>query len=278
MIFREEPFRFVKKMQVVSTSTSRNHKPSDRGDRRELPPPEQAPRPSSSSSSSSCSHYSKGPKETHPEGLHQRHGPPSTPPQSRSCKETPSAPLSPGSSLTFSRNWLKQMAVQTLDIASAGYYINRHGHKVNLRQALQHSIQHSEHYHCSHIFPPPPPPTPTTTFDRTSRHDDSSSSVTTFDTQFYICYGSSLQVASELVHHKKYQSPNNSHDKTTVDIVKTHVGILNSASGKTPSKFLRGTISPVRPQRKKIYIFKKSLAWTRSISSSFTILDFYITA
>ena len=113
-------------------------------------------------------------------------------------------------SLTFSRGWLKQIAVQTIDIAHQGYYINTKGERVDIEEPLRQAVEGSVHYHSSHVFTPPtqrPGPGP-------------------YETKTVICYGSALQVAAHL------------HGEGA------HVGILNSASGKTPAKFLRGTISP----------------------------------
>jgi len=112
------------------------------------------------------------------------------------------------SSLTFSREWLKTVAVQTLDIAQQGYYVNSKGQRVDIEEPLRDAVTGSVHYHSTHVFIPPSAPGP-------------------FNTRFFVCYGSALQVAAHL------QGDG------------AHVGILNSASGKTPAKFLRGTISPV---------------------------------
>jgi uncharacterized protein (TIGR02452 family) len=97
-----------------------------------------------------------------------------------------------------------------LDIAHDGHYTNRNGKVVDVSEALINSIQNSVHYHSSHEFPPP---------QQEVRFDI---------TQFYVAYGSSLEIAAKL--------------KAFCD-EQQHIGILNSASSKTPSKFLRGTLS-----------------------------------
>lgn len=114
--------------------------------------------------------------------------------------------------LTFSRDRLKQIGIQTVDIGHDGFYVNRKGETVSIKEPLRRAVKGSKHYHSSHVFTPPP---------------SSESSTRRFDTNIMTCYGSALQVASYLQRED------------------THVGILNSASGKAPDKFLRGTISPV---------------------------------
>jgi uncharacterized protein (TIGR02452 family) len=69
------------------------------------------------------------------------------------------------------------------------------------------------HYHSSHSFHP----------SQTTERFDS--------TEFCVCYGSSLQVATKL------------EDELLRVNDHAEVGILNSASGKFPDKFLRGTLS-----------------------------------
>ena len=111
--------------------------------------------------------------------------------------------------LTFSRDWLVRMANQTLDIGRIGYYINHRGEKVDVADALKHAKENSVHYHSFHVFSP-----------STVEHR--------LQTQFYVWYGSSIDVATKL----QQLSPD------------AHVAILNSASGKKPGgKFFRGTIS-----------------------------------
>lgn len=113
------------------------------------------------------------------------------------------------SSLTFSRGWLKHIALETLKIGEDGYYVNSKGETISVQEDLRQAADGSEHYHSSHEFTTPPSPGP-------------------YETQYRIEYGSSLQVAAQFQGDKDSNS---------------HVGILNSASAKTPSKFLRGTIS-----------------------------------
>lgn len=100
------------------------------------------------------------------------------------------------------------MAFETTKIAEEGFYVNRKGVSVSVEEDLRNAIEGSVHYHSTHEFAAPTTPGK-------------------FKTQFIIAFGSSLQVAT-LLHDKNGSS---------------HIGILNSASSKTPSKFLRGTIS-----------------------------------
>lgn len=116
--------------------------------------------------------------------------------------------------LTFSRGWLVKISKQTLQIAKNGSYRNRHGEEIDISDALKFSMENSVHYHSSHTFEP------------------SNTTVERFEsTEFCVCYGSSLQVAA----------------KAQDELLRIHgsaeIGILNSASGKLPEKFLRGTLS-----------------------------------
>lgn len=120
-----------------------------------------------------------------------------------------SSPRTTRTNLTFSRNWLVHVANETLDIAHDGHYTNQKGQVVDVSYSLVNSIKNSVHYHSSHVFSTPP---------QDCR----------FSTQFYVAYGSSLELAAQL------KDLGDEHQ---------HIGILNSASSKTPSKFLRGTIS-----------------------------------
>ena len=129
--------------------------------------------------------------------------------------------------LTFSRGWLVHIANDTVKISQEGQYRNRQGETVHVAEALGHAIRNSVHYHSSHTFHP---------------------SVTTqakFDhTEFHVCYGSSLQVAKRLREELllKLLSEANSNDVDTMQM-NMNIGVLNSASGKRPEKFLRGTLS-----------------------------------
>lgn len=116
-------------------------------------------------------------------------------------------PRETASSLTFSREWLKHCAVQTVDIALDGHYTNTKGERVSIEEPLRRAVDGSSHYHSSHVFTPPSQPGQ-------------------FDTKMVVCYGSALNVATPLQGEG------------------AHVGILNSASAKSPAKFFRGTISP----------------------------------
>jgi uncharacterized protein (TIGR02452 family) len=130
---------------------------------------------------------------------------------------------SPGSSqsfgLTFSRGWLVHVANETVKISQEGLYLNRQGEEVHVAEALRHSVENSVHYHSSHIFNP----------SQTTQHKF-------HDTSYQVQYGSSLEVASRL--RGKLSSLSSPEELSDV-----HIGILNSASGKHPDKFLRGTIS-----------------------------------
>ena len=120
----------------------------------------------------------------------------------------------PRQGLTFSRGWLIHISKDTLQIAESGKYENRHGKTVSIKDDFNYAMKHSKHYHSSHEFYPQETTQPM------------------FDiTEFYVCYGSSLQVASKL------------NDILESRDTKFEIGILNSASGKYPDKFLRGTLS-----------------------------------
>jgi uncharacterized protein (TIGR02452 family) len=135
------------------------------------------------------------------------------------------------SKMTFSRSWLVHLASDTVQIGQQGYYMNPQGEKVNIKDALNYAKDHSVHYHCSRVF------------DTEALLSCSSSSSNTktnttepqpqpqlYDTHYKICYGSSLNVATEM-----YQA----HPERELQI-----GILNSASSKNPGgKFFRGTIA-----------------------------------
>jgi uncharacterized protein (TIGR02452 family) len=116
--------------------------------------------------------------------------------------------------LTFSRDWLIHISEETLRIAKAGQYVNSRGEEVDISDALESAIKNSVHYHSSHVFEPEK--TTTATFE---------------STEFCVCHGSSLQVATNL------------QDELIRLYDDGEVGILNSASGKYPEKFLRGTLS-----------------------------------
>jgi len=123
--------------------------------------------------------------------------------------------------LTFSRGWLVHIAKETVEISQQGHYTNRLGRTVSVEEALKNSLQNSAHYHSSHEFHPEQ--TTTAQFDQT---------------EFHVCYGSSLQVAKRL--GQELQKLNHS---PSTSRAQNQIGILNSASGKWPEKFLRGTLS-----------------------------------
>mmetsp|Transcript_41067 Transcript_41067/g.98987 ORF Transcript_41067/g.98987 Transcript_41067/m.98987 type:complete len:336 (-) Transcript_41067:62-1069(-) len=122
----------------------------------------------------------------------------------------------PCSGLTFSRGWLIQISEETLRIAKTGKYTNRRGREVDISAALDNALKNSVHYHSSHVFEPQKTTAP--------RFES---------TEYCVCYGSSLQVATKLQDELvRLHGRNNA-----------EVGILNSASGTNPDKFLRGTLS-----------------------------------
>ena len=126
----------------------------------------------------------------------------------------PSNAQPPSTGLTFSRGWLIKISKDTLKIAKDGRYCNRKGKEVDISKALQFSILNSVHYHSSHQF------------------DPSKTTMQRFEsTEFCVCFGSSLQVATKLQEELEQVYDD------------AEVGILNSASGKFPDKFLRGTLS-----------------------------------
>jgi uncharacterized protein (TIGR02452 family) len=133
---------------------------------------------------------------------------------------------------SFSRQWLIHLAQETLQIVKDGRYTAPNGTVVYIQDDFLYSLHHSIHYHSSHVFPSKPsPPLSTTTPPRYY-----------YATEFHVCWGSSLQVAhnlqQELVkanNHSNSNNHNHNHD--------FHIGILNSASGTKPEKFLRGTLS-----------------------------------
>mmetsp|Transcript_18641 Transcript_18641/g.24007 ORF Transcript_18641/g.24007 Transcript_18641/m.24007 type:complete len:415 (-) Transcript_18641:173-1417(-) len=133
------------------------------------------------------------------------------------------------SHMTYSRAWLKQVALDNCQIAEQGYYANSNKTKVDISQAFAKAKTGSVHYHSSLEFQPP-------SELQKSRWPN---------TQFIVAYGSSMQVACKLVRvqaevQHNYDDDNDNH----ADENHVHVGVLNSASGKTAGgKFFRGTIS-----------------------------------
>jgi len=122
--------------------------------------------------------------------------------------------------MTFSRDWLIHIANETVEIGNSGKYVNRRGEEVVVKDALENAMNNSVHYHSSH------PLHPSTA--------SAGESIETFESRFYVCYGSSLDVATKL--HNR--------DTSSGHANRIHIGILNSASGKNPGgKFFRGTIS-----------------------------------
>lgn len=96
--------------------------------------------------------------------------------------------------------------MENMAIAERGSYTNKLGQEINVRDSLAKALANTVHYHYSHSFSKP-----------------QSTSPGKFDTQFRVIYSSSLEAAANL---------------------KGHVGVLNSASSKTPGGgFFRGTVS-----------------------------------
>jgi uncharacterized protein (TIGR02452 family) len=123
------------------------------------------------------------------------------------------------SKMTFSRTWLVHLANETVEIGQLGYYTNTQGEKVDISDALNYAKENSVHYHCSHIFDTQSPPVLA-----------NNTKPQLFDTKYKICYGSSLNVATELYQANPERE--------------LQIGILNSASSKNPGgKFFRGTIA-----------------------------------
>jgi uncharacterized protein (TIGR02452 family) len=118
--------------------------------------------------------------------------------------------------LTFSRGWLVHVAEESVRISQQGIYQNRKGEEVDVTEALRHSVENSVHYHSSHVF---------NSAETTQKKFDG--------TNFQVQYGSSLEVASRL---RKDLS-------LSLSVEDFFIGVLNSASGKNPNKFLRGTLS-----------------------------------
>ena len=123
--------------------------------------------------------------------------------------------------LTFSRGWLVKIAAETVKISQEGHYTNRQGRVVHVGDALREAKVNSVHYHSSHTFHP------SETTQGIFEHTD-----------YHVCYGSSLQVAKRLRDQLQMQLNVTNDDKAL-----RNIGILNSASGKRPEKFLRGTLS-----------------------------------
>jgi len=110
------------------------------------------------------------------------------------------------SALTFSRRRLLQSSMETLEIAHHGSYTNNSGGIVDIHDSLDKAMKGTVHYHHTHTFPS----TRGGGFGRT---------------EFRVVYSPSLEAAGAL--------------KGCL-----HIGVLNSASGKTPGGgFFKGTVS-----------------------------------
>jgi len=113
-----------------------------------------------------------------------------------------------GSELTFCRSRLKEAAEQNIQIAATGKYINEKGNEVDVGQVMENAVNKSIHYDISHTFFIP--------------HISEK-----METSISVRFASSLDTAMFL----------------NRDGAK-HVGVLNSASAKTPGgTCLRGTLS-----------------------------------
>lgn len=113
-----------------------------------------------------------------------------------------------GSELTFCRSRLKQAAEENVQIASTGKYMNEKGEEVDVSQSMKNAIDKSIHYDISHTF----------------RIPEIAKEV---HTTVKILFASSLEAAIALKRDGA-----------------GHVGILNSASCKTPGgTCLKGTLS-----------------------------------
>ena len=156
---------------------------------------------------------------------------------------------------SFSRQWLIHVAQETLEIAQVGYYINQSGVKVNISESLKYSIENSMHYHSSHEFGAGSKGTTTgDAIGGTGAIADNSASTKrrqeSYETEFHVCWGSSLQIASKLQEELETRFKVDTGAETSPSFASStplpsryEIGILNSASGKYPDKFLRGTIS-----------------------------------
>ena len=111
------------------------------------------------------------------------------------------------SSLTFSRTWLLEVAKENHDIAKSGSYTNSKGETIDIKEALQSSIQNTVLYNHDQELTPP-------------------NKAILYETKLSVCY--SLCMKAALAMNK----------------AGSHVGVLNSANGTTPGgSYLTGTRS-----------------------------------
>jgi len=111
--------------------------------------------------------------------------------------------------VTFSRPCLIQVAHENCAIAKQGYYVNGKKCEVEVKEALSLAMQSSKAYHYAKPISPL-----------------SKEGGLYYRTKFHIYKGSSIEAASLLVQNGG------------------HIGVLNSASGKTPGgKWFKGTLS-----------------------------------
>lgn len=129
------------------------------------------------------------------------------------------------SKLLYSRPRLKQIAVQTMQIAKKGAYLNSSGNTVDISEALKRAMDGSVHYHHTHLFPKQNP-------------DDFHSKQRRLDTKFDVKVSSTMEAALAL-------ALADGEDKDGLGSSRhVHVGVLNSASGKLcGGRFREGTIS-----------------------------------
>jgi len=111
------------------------------------------------------------------------------------------------STLSFSRTHLQQVAKENAEISEKGNYPNSQGSIVDIRPALDYSIQNSKHFHYQDVLTPP------------QKKD--------FNTHMHVCFALTIKAALTL--------------RTRFD---RHVGVLNSAHATTPGgKYMSGCLS-----------------------------------
>lgn len=117
--------------------------------------------------------------------------------------------------VTFLRPCLINVAYENCEIAKQGYYINSEGTKITVQEELIFAMQNSRAFHFAKPLPPP----------STDAFENEKNGLY-YRTKFHIFKGSSIEAASLLIQNGG------------------HMGVLNSASGKTPGgKWFKGTLS-----------------------------------
>ncbi len=177
--------------------------------------------------------------------------------------------------LTYSRHHLVDVAMETINIAENGYYINNKGETVQLKQELDYAVEHCVHYDHEFDF-----------HMALKNYDDDlvkkeeekeasqrraaaaagggSSIAASFKsprrlllghthkhpnnnprfprTSFLVVSASWIESASQLL--RANNNNNNNNSKSSNGYYSTRVGVLNSGSGTTPGgRFLKGTVS-----------------------------------